>query len=62
MEELPARKLGSSLLLLCGETNSIRTRRKSKRLEDPFDIRPRLEELEIKLIVNPVHDYMRRPE
>jgi hypothetical protein len=62
LKELPARKFGSSLLLLCGETNIIRTKRRSKKVEDRFDFRAKLKELGIKLIVNPVHDYMRRPE
>jgi hypothetical protein len=62
MSELLSRRFGSTLALLCGETNMINTQRTSKKTVDRFGIRSQLKSDNVELILNPVHDYMKRPE
>ena len=60
--DLKNRKFGDSLLMLCGESNIVSTMRGTGELHDPFGFIELLREMEIRLILNPIHDYMRRYE
>ncbi len=60
--DLENRKFGDSLLMLCGESNIVSTMRGTKELRDPFGFIELLREMDIRLILNPIHDYMRRYE
>lgn len=62
MEGLPARTFGSTLIVACGETNIVSTRRDSVEIVDPFDFRGWLKEKRPLLVLNPSHSYMRRHE
>jgi hypothetical protein len=62
MDGLPARSFKSTLFLTCGEANIISTQRDSPALTDPFGFMKWLAAADPKVILNPSHDYMRRPE
>ncbi len=62
IEELDERKLGDALLVLCGETNIGSTERGSTKFNDPYDFLGQLKTMGIRLILNPIHDYMTRYE
>jgi hypothetical protein len=62
MDGLPARRFGSTLMMACGETNIVSTRRGSDKIRDPFDFMGWLEQNQPRLILNPSHSYMRRHE
>ena len=62
MDGLPARTFGSTLLMACGETNIVSTRRDSDEIVDPFDFTGWLKKNRPRLILNPSHSYMRRHE
>ncbi|MDT5365719.1 MAG: hypothetical protein QOC62_150, partial [Mycobacterium sp.] len=57
MNDLPARRVTDGLLVLCGETN-IAKMVHHKDFNDPFRFTDRLREMNINLILNPIHDYM----
>ena len=58
LRDLPARTFGGTLVMLCGEVNIISTTRAGK-VVDPFRFRRKLDELDIRLILNPAHTYSR---
>ncbi len=60
--EIPKRVLGNCCILLCGETNGVKYRRKGKKMwcEDVFGLRAAIYE-EAKIVLNPVHDRMTLP-
>ncbi len=60
MRGLPARTFGPTMVLACGETNIISTQRESPDVIDRFGFLPRLAGR--RLILNPSHTYMTRPE
>jgi hypothetical protein len=62
MNGLPARTFKPTLFLTCGEANIISTQRDSPALTDPFGFMKWLDAADPKVILNPSHDYMRRPE
>ena len=62
MDGLPARTLGSTLLMACGEANIVSTRRDSDEIVDPFGFTDWLQQAQPRLILNPSHSYMRRYE
>lgn len=62
VEELPTRTFGQALVMLCGESNIIKTKRDSEDLDDRFDFLSYLDEAGIRLVLNPVHTYMQRYE
>lgn len=62
MNGLSSRTFGSTLFLVCGEANITSTQRDSAALTDPFGFMKWLATADPKLILNPSHDYMRRPE
>lgn len=62
MDGLPARTFGSTLLMACGETNIVSTRRHSDEIVDPFDFSGWLKKNRPRLVLNPSHSYMRRHE
>jgi hypothetical protein len=61
MNDLPARRVADGLLVMCGETNIASMVRHSD-FNDPFRFTDRLGEMNIGLILNPIHDYMTRYE
>lgn len=62
LRALPARLFGPTAVLLCGETNIIRTVRHSREIVDEYGVLPRLRTAGVRLLLNPIHDYMRRFE
>jgi len=62
LDDLPARRIADALLVLCGESNIVNLKRASKSVEDGFGFRDRLDELNVRVVLNPVHDYMTRYE
>ena len=62
LDDLPARRVADALLVLCGESNIVKLKRASKKMEDGFGFRDRLRELKTRVILNPIHDYMTRYE
>ena len=62
LDDLPARRTADALLMLCGESNIVKLKRASKEIEDEFGFRDRLRELNVRVVLNPVHDYMTRYE
>jgi hypothetical protein len=62
LDDLPARRIADALLLLCGESNIVKLKRASKKIEDGFGFRDRLRELHVRVVLNPIHDFMTRYE
>lgn len=63
LREAGGRHIGSAFLMICGESNIVSLRRSDGgAIDDPCGFNRRLSELGIKVILNPVHDYMRRYE
>lgn len=62
VDDLPSRQFGDVLCILCGETNIIRTNRVNDKIEDNYEINKYLESEKISIVLNPIHDYMRRWE
>lgn len=62
VETFEARQFGSALVMICGETNIVRTKRDISGIVDDFGVRRRLRALAVEVILNPVHTYMRRHE
>jgi hypothetical protein len=60
--DLPARQIMDALLVICGETNIASTIRGSEDINDPYGFTDQLAEMNIRLIFNPIHDYMTRYE
>jgi hypothetical protein len=60
--DLPSRQIGTALLVICGETNIASLVRGSDEFYDPFSFADRLRDLNARLMLNPIHDYMRRYE
>ncbi len=62
MDGLAARNFKSILFLTCGEANIIQTHRDSSDITDRFRFMNWLAANDPKVIMNPSHDYMTRPE
>lgn len=62
LDDIPNRNVGSALLMVCGETNIASLVRGSDEFYDPFGFAARLADSGTRLILNPIHDYMRRYE
>lgn len=62
LDDLTARQIGSALLMICGESNIVQLKRKSKSFDDPYGFENRLRALKTRVILNPIHDYMTRYE
>ena len=62
LDDLPSRQIGTALLVICGETNIASLVRGSDEFYDPFSFADRLRDLKTRLVLNPIHDYMRRYE
>lgn len=62
MDDLPARCFDSALMVLCGEANIVRLRRSKGTWDDSFHFLDRMNELGIRVVLNPIHDYMTRYE
>ena len=48
--------------MICGESNIVSTVKGSDRFSDPFGFVDQLRGLKVRMILNPIHDYMLRPE
>jgi hypothetical protein len=59
--EMPKRNLGNCCVLLCGETNGVKYSKNEKRVKDSFGLRAAISN-EAKIVLNPIHDRMTRPE
>jgi hypothetical protein len=59
--QLPARRIANGVLVLCGETN-IATVRRRDGCADLYGFVSSLDKLGASVVLNPIHDYMRRPE
>ena len=55
------RLLGNFCILLCGESNIVKHSKKDNEVQDPYHFNNAIPG-EIKIILNPIHDRMRRPE
>jgi hypothetical protein len=62
VEELESRCIDDALLMICGESNIVTLSRADGTMNDDYGFTERLKELSPRLILNPIHDYMRRPE
>ena len=62
MDELSSRQIGTALLVICGETNIGSLVRGSDEFSDPFGFVDRIKKMQTRVILNPIHDYMRRYE
>jgi hypothetical protein len=62
VKELPERIWGATALIVCGETNILKIPRGSKSAIDPKRILQVLKQRGARVILNPVHTYMRRFE
>lgn len=61
LENLDERVIGKLLVLICGESNIIATRARQQ-IVDPIGFRQALRRRGVRIVLNPVHSYMRRPE
>jgi hypothetical protein len=62
LDDLPERRFANGLLMLCGESNIASLIRGSDRFRDAFDFNDLLDQMDVDVICNPIHDYMRRYE
>jgi hypothetical protein len=62
VRQLPSRVSGDAALIVCGESNIVRIPRGSKSAQDRFDVLQKLKKAKVRIVLNPVHTYMRRPE
>lgn len=61
--EFPDRRIAADgLIMVCGETNAVSLVRATKKLSDPQEFNERLASLGMRVVLNPIHDYMRRYE
>lgn len=58
---MPKRMLGNCCVLLCGESNGVNYSQERRVVEDKFRVRESIPK-DVKVILNPVHDRMTRPE
>lgn len=56
------RQFGNNLLVICGESNIVSLRRASGEFVDPFGFANLLDKRNVRVVFNPIHDYMRRYE
>jgi len=62
LDDLGERRIGNAILVICGESNIASLLRGSDEFNDPHLFADRLRAMEVGVILNPVHDYMRRYE
>jgi hypothetical protein len=62
INDLAQRRIGDALLVLCGETNIAGTEDHSDHIKDPYKFAEHLREAGVRLVLNPVHDHMKRHE
>jgi hypothetical protein len=62
VDELDRRRIGDALLMICGETNIASLVRGSDEFYDSYRFNEYLGRTGVRLILNPIHDYMRRYE
>lgn len=60
-DEMPKRVLGNCCILLCGESNGVRYRRRDGKVHDDFHLREAIPQ-SVTIVLNPVHDRMTRFE
>jgi len=59
---IPKRIIGNSLITICGESNIANYIPSNGNFRDEFGFNGELEAHGIRVVFNPLHDYMRRPE
>ena len=62
LDDLPRRVVQDGLLVICGETNIASSVRGSDDFFDPYQFADFLRDMGVRLVLNPVHDYMSRHE
>lgn len=62
VQEIRSRSVADGLLVLCGESNITSLTRSTGVFRDPSRFVDQLQKLEVRVILNPIHDYMRRYE
>jgi hypothetical protein len=62
LADLDQRRIGDSLLVICGETNIASLVRATGGFSDPYGFADRLGGMNVGLVLNQIHDYMRRYE
>jgi very-short-patch-repair endonuclease len=62
IDELPSRRIADALVMICGESNIASVMRGSDEFFDPYDFHNLPVMRETRVILNPIHDYMRRYE
>lgn len=63
VQELASRVIDDGLLMICGESNIVTLRGNQRdQADDERHFQRRLEEIGTRVILNPIHDYMRRHE
>lgn len=62
LEDLSIRRVADGLLMICGESNIVSLVRGEDAFSDPFAFADTLQDMQVRVILNPIHDYMRRYE
>ena len=62
MDGLAERRVDNAVVIVCGESNIVSLVRASREFYDPFGFADALSKLDVSIILNPIHDYMRRCE
>ncbi|WP_432745302.1 hypothetical protein ABXJ76_06480 [Methylobacter sp. G7] len=61
-DDMPKRMMGNCCVLLCGESNGVKYSKENKIVEDTFKLRQSIQDANINIILNPIHDRMTRFE
>ncbi|MBA3831222.1 MAG: hypothetical protein H0X34_04910 [Chthoniobacterales bacterium] len=62
IDEFEQRRIGSCFVILCGETNIVTIRMRDGGVTDEFGFLGKLDNAGVAIVLNPIHDYMRRHE
>lgn len=63
VSDFPKRRIADDgLVMVCGETNAVSLVRATKKMYDPRGINEQFARLGTQVVLNPIHDYMRRYE
>ena len=62
IDDFEKRRVGSCFIILCGETNIVTIRMHDGGVTDEFGFLERLARGGVSIILNPIHDYMKRHE
>jgi hypothetical protein len=62
IRSIPRRIIGNGMIAICGESNIVNYIKANRNFRDEFCFNDELERRGIRVVFNPLHDYMRRPE